>query len=212
MEMNFKLNCRASSISSGVRIMVPSSRMISQHRPHSSRPARRIRSTVASVWPLRSSTPLAFAISGNIWPGRRKSDGRAPGCTTARAVSPRSCAEMPVVVSTWSMDTVKAVSWLSVFSVTIWGNASFWYSSADMGMQMSPLPCTAMKFTFSVVANCAAQMKSPSFSRSGSSVHRMILPARKSSSASSIVLNWNDLFSSMGCSFVRIHALSEMLG
>ena len=40
------------------------------------------------------------------------------------AVRERSAAEMPVVVSTWSMETVKAVSWLSVFRVTIWGNWS----------------------------------------------------------------------------------------
>ena len=39
----------ANSMSSVVRIIVPSSRMISQHKPHSFNPARRIRSTVASV-------------------------------------------------------------------------------------------------------------------------------------------------------------------
>ena len=55
-------------------------------------------------------------------------------------------------------------------------------------MQMSPLPWVAMKFTFSVVANSAAQMRSPSFSRSGSSVQRIILPWRRSSRASSMVL------------------------
>ena len=35
------------------------------------------------------------------------------------AVRERSTAEIPVVVSTWSMDTVKAVEWLSVFTATI---------------------------------------------------------------------------------------------
>lgn len=40
-----------------VRIMVPSSSMISQHTPHSESPARRMRSTVASVWPFLTSTP-----------------------------------------------------------------------------------------------------------------------------------------------------------
>jgi len=37
------------NMSSVVRIIVPSSRMISQHSPHSFKPARRIRSTTASV-------------------------------------------------------------------------------------------------------------------------------------------------------------------
>ena len=106
--------------------MVPSSPMISQHRPTSRRPARRMRSTVASVWPLRSRTPLSLASRGNMWPGRRKSWGLASGSTHFLAVRARSAAEMPVVVSTWSMETVKAVSWLSVFRVTIWGNWSFW--------------------------------------------------------------------------------------
>ena len=50
-----------------------------------------------------------------MWPGRRKSSGRvASGSTHFMAVTDRSAAEMPVVVSTWSMETVKAVSWLSV--------------------------------------------------------------------------------------------------
>ena len=86
------------------------------------------------------------------------------------------------------METVKAVSWLSVFWATIWGSRSRWTYSRDMGMQISPLPWVAMKLTFSVVANWAAQMKSPSFSRSGSSVAKISLPARRSSSASSMVL------------------------
>ena len=163
--------------------------MISQHRPQGARPARRHRSTVASVWPLRTSTPPALARSGNMWPGRRKSSGRASGRRAASAVWERSKAEMPVVVSTWSMLTVKAVSWLSVFFATIGARPSLSQSSPDMGMQMRPRPWTAMKLMFSGVANSPAQMKSPSFSRSGSSVTRMILPARRSSSAFSMVSN-----------------------
>ena len=122
-------------------------------------------------------------------PGRRKSSGFAPSSTHLRAVTDRSAAEMPVVVDTWSMETVKAVSWLSVLYWTIWGKRSFWTYSSDMGMQMRPLPWVAMKLTFSVVANWAAQMRSPSFSRSGSSVTRMSLPCRRSSRACSMV--WN---------------------
>ena len=33
-------------------------------------PARRARSTAASVWPLRRNTPASWAYSGFIWPGR----------------------------------------------------------------------------------------------------------------------------------------------
>ena len=126
-----------------------------------------------------------------MWPGRRKSSGRASSSTHFRAVTDRSAAEMPVVVETWSMETVKAVSWVSVLWETIWGNCSFWMYAADMGMQMSPLAWVAMKLTFSVVANWAAQMRSPSFSRSGSSVTRIRRPCRSSSRASSMVLYGN---------------------
>ena len=77
---------------------------------------------------------------------------------------------MPVVVSTWSMDTVKAVAWLSVFTFTICSSPSRSAISALMGVQISPLAWVAMKLTFSVVASWAAQIRSPSFSRSGSSM------------------------------------------
>ncbi|CDF04406.1 terminase small subunit family protein [Megasphaera elsdenii CAG:570] len=189
MVMNFRPYLSAIFQRSGVRIIVPSSAMISQHRPTCLSPARRMRSTVASVWPLRVRTPPRLAMSGKLWPGRRKSSGRADSSTHLRAVRARSTAEMPVVVSTWSMETVKAVSWLSVFSLTIWGRPSLWAYSMLIGMQIRPLPWLAMKFMFSVVQYWAAQMKSPSFSRSGSSVTMMIWPACNSSSASSMVLN-----------------------
>ena len=186
--MNFNPHSFAFSWSWEARIMVPSSPMISQHRPQGFSPASRRRSTVASVWPARSSTPCSRASRGNIWPGRRKSSGRALSSAQARAVTARSWAEMPVVVDTWSMETVKAVSWLSVLWDTIWGNRSLWMNSRDMGMQMSPLPWVAMKLTCSVVTDWAAQIRSPSFSRSGSSVHRIMRPCRSSSRASSMVL------------------------
>ena len=170
----------ARALSSVVRIMVPSSRMISQHRPQGRRPARRQRSTVASVWPLRSRTPLGLARRGNMWPGLRKSWGWASSATQAMAVMDLSFAEMPVVVETWSMEMVNAVSWLSVLVRTIWGICRRRTYSSDMGMQIRPLPWVAIKLMFSVVANSAAQMKSPSFSRSGSSTTRMIFPSRRS--------------------------------
>ena len=100
----------ASSMSSVVRIMVPSSRIISQHSPHSFSPASLHKSTVASVCPFLSSTPFFFARSGNMWPGRLKSSGFASSETHFIAVIERSAAEMPVVVETWSIETVNAVS------------------------------------------------------------------------------------------------------
>ena len=53
-------------------------------------------------------------------------------------VYPRSAAEIPVVVSTWSTDTVNAVEWLSVFSETICGSPSCPASAALIGVQISP--------------------------------------------------------------------------
>ena len=43
--------------------------MISQITPAGIRPASRARSTAASVWPARSSTPPSLAFSGKTWPG-----------------------------------------------------------------------------------------------------------------------------------------------
>ena len=94
---------------------------------------------------------------------------------------------MPVVVSTWSTDTVKAVQWLSVLTFTICSRPRRAATSSLMGVQIKPLAWVAMKFTFSVVANWAAQIRSPSFSRSGSSMVTMMRPARSSSKASSTV-------------------------
>ena len=49
------------------------------------------------------------AVSGNMCPGLRKSSGRAEASTHLRAVTDLSAAEMPVVVDSWSIDTVNAV-------------------------------------------------------------------------------------------------------
>ena len=95
------------------------------------------------------------------------------GSTHLRQVRPRSSAEMPVVVSTWSMETVNAVWWLSVLTLTICSRPRCFATCSLIGVQMRPLAFAAMKLTFWVVANCAAQMRSPSFSRSGSSMTMM---------------------------------------
>src|SRR5712671_2673503 len=55
---------------------------------------------------------------------------------------------------------------------------------------MSPRPSFAMKLIASGVANCAAMVRSPSFSRSAASTTTTIFPWRMSSIASSTVANW----------------------
>ena len=84
--------------------------MTSQITPDGFSPASRARSTAASVWPVRSSTPPAFAFSGKMWPGCTRSAGRAFGSIATWIVCARSCAEMPVVMpSRASTETVNAV-------------------------------------------------------------------------------------------------------
>ena len=66
-------------IRSDTRAIVPSSFMISQITPDGIRPARRARSTAASVWPARSSTPPCFALSGKTCPGWTSPSGFVVG-------------------------------------------------------------------------------------------------------------------------------------
>ena len=84
--------------------------MISQITPAGVSPARRARSTAASVWPVRSSVPPSRATSGKTWPGVTMSCGPHDGSIATEMVRARSAAEMPVVTP-WraSIDTVKAV-------------------------------------------------------------------------------------------------------
>src|SRR5262245_60413853 len=58
---------------------------------------------------------------------------------------------------------------------------------------MRPRPCFAMKFTASGVTNCAAMIRSPSFSRSASSTTMTILPARRSVMIASMELKRCDM-------------------
>ena len=60
---------------SGSRLTVPSSLTSSASTPTVVEPARRQRSTAASVWPERTSTPPSRATSGKMCPGRTKSSG-----------------------------------------------------------------------------------------------------------------------------------------
>ena len=180
-------NFSASSRSSVVRIIVPSSRIISQQSPLGFNPASTARSTVASVCPVRFKTPPSLASNGNICPGLRKSSGFASSFIAAIAVSERSNADIPVSVCIPSIDMVNAVWWLSVFCSTICFNPSFWHNSLLIGMQIKPFPWVAIKLIFSGVANSVAQIKSPSFSRSGSSMTMTIFPCLISATACSTV-------------------------
>src|SRR5882724_4284920 len=62
--------------------------------------------------------------------------------------------------------------------------------SEVVGTQMSPRPCLAMKLTDSGVTNCAAMIRSPSFSRSASSTTMTILPRCRSEITDSMELNF----------------------
>ena len=104
---------------SGTRAIVPSSFMISHTTPAGIRPASRARSTAASVWPARCSTPPGFARSGKTWPGCTRSCGTELGSIATWIVRARSCAEIPVETpSRASIETVNAVpSGVSLWSV-----------------------------------------------------------------------------------------------
>ena len=99
-------NFLATSISWGRRAMVPSSLMISISAPAGYKPARRARSTAASVCPARRNTPRERARSGLICPGRPRSDGLVFGSASARIVSARSNIETPVVQPPPNLSTV----------------------------------------------------------------------------------------------------------
>ena len=170
-----------------MRAIVPSSFMISQMTAGGFRPAMRARSTLASVWPGRTSTPPFFARRGKMWPGRARSCGRVFGSTAVRMVVARSAALMPVVTPLRaSMETVKAVPRNEVLSATCIVRCSSSQRSSVSGMQMRPRACVAMKLIFSGVTNSAAQTRSPSFSRSSSSTMIIMRPSRSSAAASSM--------------------------
>ena len=57
--------------------------------------------------PFRVRTPPSRARSGTMCPGREKSLGREMGEASARAVRPRSCAEIPVDVPEKLQNVVK---------------------------------------------------------------------------------------------------------
>ena len=104
---------------------------------------------------------------------------------SARAVLARCSAEMPVVMP-WrtSTETVKAVPSGASLAATMGDRCRRRASGPVMGTQTMPQPFRMMKAIFSVVQCWAAMMRSPSFSRSSSSVTTTISPRAMASIAS----------------------------
>ena len=170
--------------------MEPSSFTISQSTPTSSRSARAHRSTPASVWPARLSTPPERARNGKTWPGRANSPRTRPESARAFTVIERSWAEIPVAVpSIRSTETVNAVRIDSVLWTTISGRSRSSARSSDIGAQITPLVWRIMNVIFSDVMASAATMRSPSFSRSSSSTTTRNSPRANALMASSIWAN-----------------------
>ena len=114
-----------------------------------------------------------------------------------------------VTPSRASTEIVKAVSKGDSFLAAIRSSPSSAQRSPVSERQIRPRPWVAMKLIASGVANCAARVRSPSFSRFSSSQTTTMRPRRISSIASSIVANGACAFSLLGslisaisCSFV----------
>ena len=161
--------------------------MISQITPAGIRPARRARSTAASVWPTRSSTPAAAGLEREHVAGLDELARAGLGSIATWIVRARSAAEIPVLTpERASIETVKAVSKADSFLAAIRSRPSSSQRSPVSARQISPRPSLAMKLIASGVTNWAAMVRSPSFSRVSSSQTTTILPWRMSSIASSI--------------------------
>ena len=115
-------------------------------------------------------------------------------------VCARSWAEIPVdTPSRASMETVNAVPSGVSFRSVMGRSPSSSQRSGERQRQMSPRACVAMKLIDSGVTNCAAIVRSPSFSRSASSTTTTNLPDRMSSIASSMVAKGDDVSGARRC-------------
>ncbi len=147
-----------------------------------------MRSTAASVWPPRSRTPPSTARSGRMWPGRMSCSGVDAGSASTRSVCARSAALMPVDVrSAASTEIVYAVPRTSSLRSVMSGSSSRSAIAFVIGAQRKPLVWRTIHAIHSWVANSAAMIASPSFSRASSSATMTGLPARRASSTSGIV-------------------------
>ena len=166
--------------------MLPSSFTTSASSAAGCTPASLARSTPASVWPGRVRTPPSRARSGKMWPGRCSASGVVVGSASTRAVRARSSAEIPVPVPFASTVMVKAVPIVSVWDWTISGRSRASRRSPGIETQSTPLVWRTMNAVCFGVANSAAMMRSPSFSRSSSSTTSTSSPRPNAAMTSSI--------------------------
>ena len=192
--------CSAANAASSGTLAIPvlSTSTISQRTPTGCSPAIRGRSTAASVCPARLRTPPARASSGMRWPGRARSCGAVEGSTRARMVAARSLAEMPVVVPAFASTlTRNAVSRISVLLATMGSRSRCRARSVVIAVQMKPDVWRMKNAIDSGVANSAAMIRSPSFSRSSSSTTMTISPRPMAATASSTDAKVDVLFVDM---------------
>ena len=164
-------------------------------------PASRARSTLASVWPARTSTPPSRAISGKTWPGETMSLGALGridgGRDGARAIERRNAGRDalarfdrlgergPVARPVRAHHAIRAAAFALVACVSV--------------RQMRPRPCLAMKLIASGVAICAGMTRSPSFSRSSASTSTTMRPFCMSSTISSMSATERSWISRRAC-------------
>ena len=119
------------------------------------------------------------------------SSGLASRATATSVVRARSAAEIPVVTpSRASIDMVKLVPWAALLLSTIRDSPNWSQRWAVRVRQIRPRALLAIKFISSARTIEAAMIKSPSFSRSSSSISTTILPRRMSSISSSTVFRF----------------------
>mmetsp|Transcript_8253 Transcript_8253/g.16549 ORF Transcript_8253/g.16549 Transcript_8253/m.16549 type:complete len:223 (-) Transcript_8253:259-927(-) len=195
MVMQGRLFFLENSNNSGVLDIVPSSFTISHNTPAGAQPAKRDRSTEASVCPGRTKTPPCRHLNGNMCPGLLKSSGTDDILDNALIVAVLSAAEIPVVVPTRrSTVTVNAVDMASSFCVggIMRGISSLSKSSPVIPTQITPLVCLTINAIVSSVTLSPDTIKSPSFSLSSSSSTTTGIPCRRASKAVSMLSNPSD--------------------
>src|SRR3954447_22893095 len=158
------------------------------------------------------STPPSLAISGKTCPGRTKSVAPMLWFASARTVFVRCSAEMPVV-SPWrvSTETVNAVPSGASFIATIGSSLRRRASARVTGAQTMPQVLRMMKAIFSGVHSEAATTRSPSFSRSSSSVTATISPRANASMASVTVSDMSARRKRPGAARADLAAMAQIV-
>ena len=161
---------RANATRSGMPATEPSSWSISQITAAGEQPARRARSTDASVCPARTSTPPSRARIGKMWPGRVSCSGVESAPTRTWMVRARSAEEAPVAIpSRASTETVNCFESGDVLRPVMSGTFIASRRSPAIATQTMPRARVVMNAIISAVMNCAGMHRSPSFSRPSSS-------------------------------------------